>query len=103
MLFGSMYYELIIKVLYEKNGLCFKQNLPSPDGRGWIVATDENGSPIHVCLMTQLPAPKALLELVSCKCNVGCTTQQCLCLRAALCCTDACGCRNCKNSSKQNY
>ena len=51
--------------------------------------------------MTQFPAPKPLLELVSCKCNVGCTTQQCSCFRAALCCTDACGCRNCKNWNRQ--
>ncbi|XP_062504823.1 uncharacterized protein LOC134181571 [Corticium candelabrum] len=95
----------VLRVNYQsfvrKNALCSMQNLPSPHGHGWIVETDENGSHIHVCWMTQLPAPKALLELVSCTCNVGCTTQQCSCLRAALCCTDACGCRNCKNLSKQ--
>ena len=81
--------------------MCSMQNLPSPYGHRRIVETDENGSHIHVCWMTQFPAPKALLELVSRKCNVGCTTQQCSCLRAAFCCTDACACRNCKNSSRQ--
>ena len=95
----------VLRVNYQrfvwKNALCSMQNLTSPHGHEWIVETDENGSHRHVCWMTQFPAPKALLELVSCKCNVGCTTQQCSCLRAALCCTDACGCRNCKNSRKQ--
>ncbi|XP_062520620.1 uncharacterized protein LOC134195589 [Corticium candelabrum] len=95
----------VLRVSYQsfvwKNALYSMQNMPSPHGHGWIVETDENGSHLHVCWMTQLHAPKALLELVSCKCNVGFTAQQCSCLRAALCCTDSCGCRNCKNSSKQ--
>ena len=78
------------------------QNLPSPHGHGWVVEADKNVSQIHVCWMTQPPAPKDLMELVSCKCIVGCATHKCSCFHAVLCCTDACGCRdNCKNSGKQ--
>ena len=72
-----------------KNALRPLQNLPSPHRHGWVVEADKNVSQIHVCWMTQPPAPKALMELVSCKCTVGCATH--ITVQAfMLLCTDAC-------------
>ena len=80
------------------DALCSMQNLPSPHGHGWIVETNGNGSHIHVYWNTQLLAPKALLELVSANAMSAVPHSN---VRAFVCCTDACDCRNCKNSSKQ--
>ena len=65
----------------------------SPHGHGWIVSDQPgedqdsaHGQEVKICWMTLPPAPAALLELVSCKCQAGRTTQRCTCKSAGLKC-----------------
>ena len=54
-----------------------------------------------IAIMTdQLPVPKLLIELNSCKCKVTkCTTGQCPCKKKNLRCTDLCDCNHdCENT-----
>ena len=50
--------------------------------------------------MTKDPAPKSVLEFVSCKTCKKCSTRRCPCKNHAFKCTDACGCsvHTCENS-----
>ena len=70
-------------------------DIPHPASHGWIV--DQNG---HLCVqwMTQPPAPRDLLNLMSCKCRTSCCTRRCSCFRGNLPCTDVCGCTGCENT-----
>jgi len=46
-------------------------------------------------MTTQLPAPKAVINLVKCNCSKSrCQTARCTCRKAGLFCTDMCGCSN---------
>ena len=72
---------------------------PNPDGNGWSL--DDNGQ-LHVTWMTKDPAPTALLELISCLCITGCSTQRCSCKTNNLPRTDVCGCKNCTNKSPRD-
>ena len=72
---------------------------PNPDGNGWSL--DDNGQ-LHVTWMTKDPAPTALLELISCRCVTGCSTQRCSCKTNNLPCTFVCGCKNCANKSPRD-
>ena len=78
-----------------RNALVAQPALPGPDGHGWCVADGQ----ITIDWMDQQPAPSELLELVSCSCLSGCTSNRCSCFKAALPCTDACRCANCANSA----
>ena len=53
---------------------------------------------LHFHWMDQEPAPKALMELVSCKCKTGCSGRRCSCHKVGLMCTDVCDCIGCENS-----
>ena len=68
--------------------------IPSPHGHGWTVKAGE----LHFHWMDQEPAPKALMELVSCKCKTGCSGRRCSCHKVGLMCTDVCDCIDCENS-----
>lgn len=68
--------------------------IPSPHGHGWNVKEGE----LFIHWMDQEPAPKALMELVSCKCKTGCNGRRCSCHKVGLLCTDVCECIDCENS-----
>ena len=70
-----------------------KPQVPSPDGHGWKM---KDGT-LAIHWMDQLPAPRALLELISCGCKTGCTTRRCSCRANDMLCTDACLCSKCDN------
>ena len=60
--------------------------IPSPHGHGWQLKYGE----LNIHWMDQEPAPKSLLELVSCKCKTGCSGRRCSCHKVGLLCTDVC-------------
>ena len=83
--------------------------LPSPVGHGWEIECDSPGeaaesgeSPLVVKWMTCPAAPHALLELASCGCSTGCTSQRCRCRKSNMPCTAACRCSNCTNDDKHD-
>ena len=53
------------------------------------------------------PAPKALLQFLSCGCKTGCTGGRCSCHRHNMVCTDVCSCASrpgdveCSNSREE--
>ena len=70
------------------------QNLPCPENYGWDVDIEGSYDPI----MTQnLPAPIAIIEMSSCSCKTGCSTNRCSCRKNGLVCTDLCKCKECQN------
>ena len=79
----------------------------SPDGHWWQVlapnhATDPTAIPVLVPKwMSEPAAPERVLDLVSCKCTTGCTTQCCRCRKSNLHCSAACFCTNCSNSTEE--
>ena len=59
---------------------------PSPHGHGWDVIDGH----ISIHWMDQQPAPKALLQFISCNCLKGhCVGGRCSCRRNVMSCTDA--------------
>ena len=71
-------------------------NLPSFCEYGWEV--DDVGN-VLVKWMTIAPAPESLLEFVNCKCQKGCETKRCSCVKAELKCSDLCKCVGCRNNN----
>ena len=69
---------------------------PCPSSHGWNI---KDGS-IFVEWMTKDPAPKAVLELISCKSCKKCNTKRCPCKAKGFQCTDSCKCdvNICENS-----
>ena len=65
-----------------------------PDKQDW--ALDDDNS-LRITWMSIPPAPSALLELISCGCESGCTNQRCSCRANSLLCTDMCTCKDCTN------
>ena len=62
--------------------------LPDITENGWKIVSNK-----YIPIMTtELPAPKAVLELVKCGCNKGCTSMQCSCKKNDLPCTPLCKC-----------
>ena len=53
-----------------------KPDILHPSGHGWTLDT---AGVLSIHWMDQLPAPQALLELVSCGCTNGCATRRCTC------------------------
>ena len=65
-----------------------------PHGHGWDVIDGH----ISIHWMDQQPAPKALLQFISCNCLKGrCVGGRCSCRKNVMC-TDACGCVECSNT-----
>ena len=68
---------------------CVPSTKPPSGGESWRpsqisrtpVAMDGHQTPLVCCpfRMDQLPAPQALLEMVSCGCITGCATRRCTC------------------------
>ena len=69
------------------------QYLPDAINYGW----EQNEMSLDPIMTDNLPAPIALIELSMCKCQTGCKTKRCKCLKNDLVCTDMCKCRDCKN------
>ena len=65
--------------------------VPDPTGFGWCQEKDDNET-IHLVIdwMSGNPAPKAVLEFLSCKCTRSCMLPNCSCLENGLKCTDMC-------------
>ncbi|KAK3751112.1 hypothetical protein QZH41_016239, partial [Actinostola sp. cb2023] len=68
-------------------------HIPSPVGSGWIL---EDGK-LAIDWMSGEPAPKAVLELLSCHCKRTCKSPGCSCLDNGLKCTDLCKLQDCTN------
>ena len=71
--------------------------LPSADGHGWTVGTNDEDPTLTIKWISKPAAPQALLELVSCGCSTGCGSQRCRCRKSNLLCSAACRCTNCTN------
>lgn len=85
------------QTLIWKKALVPFADLPDPVGNGWNL-TDGILQPT---LMTKEPAPKSLLELVSCGCKLSkCSRRDCQCKANNLACIESCTClsnEECKN------
>ena len=62
--------------------------VPPPQGNGWLLHDGE----LCIDWFESLPAPLAVLELLSCHCGGKCENNHCCCISNQLHCTDACGC-----------
>lgn len=72
--------------------------VPSPVGHGWSLEGDE----LTIDWMCGEPAPKAVLELLSCHCKKNCQLPTCICLSNGLQCTDLCKFQECTNRRKES-
>ena len=90
--FASMHFELTIKPQFG-NGLQRCPLIPSPFGCGWCT---EDGR-LAIDWMDGLPAPKAVLELLSCQCSRSCKLPSCSCMANGLKCTDLRRLQDCTN------
>jgi len=72
-------------------------DVPSPHGHGWIVPDSE----VAIKWLDVSPAPTAVMECVSCKCQL-CADKRCSCKKNGLNCNGACKCmsENCSNSKE---
>ena len=73
--------------------------IPSPVGNGWCITEGE----MHPVLMTLDPAPKALLNVITCACKTSGCRGRCTCSSEGLICTAACNCEGgetCHNPHK---
>lgn len=77
-----------------RRALTARPEIPSPLGNGWKLNNNEE---LAIDWMEQEPAPKELMQLVSCRCRTGCNSRRCSCLKDSLSCTDACQCTACIN------
>ena len=79
-----------------RRALSSKVDAPSPDGNGWKI----QGTEIQIVWSDEPPAPKDVLPLVHYRCaKLGCISNRCSCVQAAVSCTDMCGCTSsCKNT-----
>ena len=83
-----------------KRALLPQPSVPSPVGKGWKITEDG----LSVDWMYLLPAPLAVLELLSCRCNSSCSNNRCSCFANKLLCTDACYCGDsCENRVIEDF
>ena len=69
-------------------------HVPHTKDHGWIVGEDRQ---LEINWICGLPAPLAVLKLLSCKCARACKLPNCTCLANELKCTDTCKLNTCKN------
>ena len=50
-----------------------------------------------------LPAPKAIIEMVRCRCTTNCSSKRCSCRAASLSCTDLCNCDSDQCENDDDY
>lgn len=77
------------QVLVWKSALESKPIIPKPtQGHGWV----EKDGELEIVWTSLPPAPKTILELISCNCNGACNTKRCSCCKNGTSCTDCCTC-----------
>ena len=92
--FGDLLnYTFLERLLYkESENQCLQLD---PLQNGYFKHSDGMLKPVTTEL---LPAPKAILELVQCKCKSDCSSGRCSCKAKDLACTDMCQCSSqCQN------
>ena len=72
--------------------------IPTPVGHGWF----QNDDNLAIKWMSREPAPKALLEFLSCSCKKSCKPPTCTSSSNGLKCTDMCRLGNCENRQEDN-
>ena len=70
---------------------------PTPVGHGWRMEKEDDQPMLVIDWMDRVPAPEAVLDLLSCLCSRSCKLPSCVCLTNGLKCTDMCRLRNCTN------
>ena len=73
-----------------------RRNAESDRTRGWLL---NESNEIEIEWMHGEPAPKAVLDLLSCKCKKACD-EKCECKINKLYCTDMCRLQDCSNQKK---
>ena len=84
-----------------KHSLVPQPDIPTPIGNGWEI----NEGVMVPVLMTLEPAPKALMEIITCHCKISKCKGRCSCSAEGLICTAACICEgeeNCCNPHKHS-
>ena len=81
---------------YQKKALTHNQ-VPSPAGKGWALESDEGGQRLAIVWMSELLAPKAVIELLVCTCKRDCKSNTCKCILNGLKCSDLCRLADCSN------
>ena len=71
--------------------------IPLPIGSGWSLKDGK----LTVDWMSREPAPKAVLEFLSCQCKRVCQLPSCTCLANGLHCTDICRLQECTNQPEE--
>ena len=79
--------------------LLARLQLPSAAGNGWKLKDGQ----LEIVWTTRPSAPESLLEYVNCKCQSGCKTKRCGCLKSGLQCTDLCRCKDCHNGQDEQH
>ena len=82
--------------IWRRSLQCSPQ-IPSPIGSGWCLKDGK----LTIDWMNGEPAPKAVLELLSCQCKRVCQLPSCTCLANGLHCTDMCRLRECTNQPEE--
>ena len=72
-------------------------DIPSPVGHGWSLVNDGAQERLVIDWMSGLPAPTAVIELMSCMCKKACNDDSCDCIRNGLKCSDLCRLITCSN------
>ena len=69
-----------------RNALTAMQQLPPPESKGWYIAYGM----LKPVLMTRKPAPRSLLELMTCQSKRSICHANCSCSSTGLPCTESC-------------
>ena len=86
-----------------RQNLIGSPDVPSPVGSGWCLETKEGGTTnLTIDWMEGDPAPKAVLQLLSCKSARSCKLPDCSCIQNGLKCTDMCRLKDCQNCSVED-
>ena len=72
-------------------------DVPSPVRRGWCPVNDGARERLVIDWMSGLPAPRAVIELLSCMCKKACNDDSCYCIQNGLRCSDLCRLTTCSN------
>lgn len=75
-------------------------DVPSPVGHGWTLEGEE-AQRLTINWMSRPPAPRAVIELLSCMCRKACNDDSCECIRNGLKCSDICRLTNCSNQPEE--
>jgi hypothetical protein len=72
---------------------------PTPIGRGWKLVEEDGRKQLAIDWMDGLPAPQAVIDLLSCNCTKICKLPKCICLANGMKCTDMCSITACNNQA----